>query len=206
MVSLRFAIGLGLMLLTACTGPFSNVAPLSVYHAPPGNQDLPWPVRMAQLRSLKNWQVQGSLGIHNHHHKGASLSFSWEQTPVGYRLLLWGPFNQPFIEIESTATGVCLQTNNKIYEAKEAEILIHQQLGIKLPIGYFTDWLRGLPSPRRRSERVLNGTNHLLKLHQAGWMVRYLKYNKIRYLDLPTQMLMIHGPWYARVIVTHWKI
>lgn len=199
-------IPLCILLLTACSNLFPARGQITVSQTLPGKQHMAWPARVAQLRLLHSWEIQGSLGVHAHAHKGANLFFKWEQTHTTYRLVLWGPFHQPYIEVTGSAAGVLLRTQHAHYQAKNAEILIKQQLGIDLPISCFADWFKGLPAARYRSERVLNGTGHLLKLHQAGWLVRYLRYNKIRYLDLPTQMLMTRDYWHARVIITHWRI
>jgi len=193
-------------MLVSCASILPSVGPLSVRHAPPGKEYIPWHVRAAKLRTLHTWRVQGSLGVHAHAHKGVNLSFIWEQASNDYRLVLFGPFNQPYIEVVGSATGAVFRMGGKTYTFNEAEALLKQQLGIHFPLRCFPDWLLGLPASHRRSERVLNGTNHLLKLHQAGWLVRYLRYNRIRYMDLPTQLLMTQGNWYVRVIITHWKI
>lgn len=196
-----------LLTLTACVSLWPPLGSLSVRDAPPGKQDLPWNIRVCRIRAMQTWQVQGNLEVHAHSLRSANLSFSWKQTQTGYKLSLWGPLGQPHIQIIDNEVGAYFRINRgQIKQIKNAEIMIKQQLGINIPIRYFASWLRGAPAPHCKSERVLNGTSHLLKLHQAGWFVRYLCYNKIHYLDLPTQMIMSKGPWYIRVLVTHWTI
>jgi outer membrane lipoprotein LolB len=167
---------------------------------------MPWASRVQSLSQLETFGLKGNLEVHAHGHKGAYLTFQWQQTPHDYKFQLLNSAGRVYLELIATKQSAKLYTKGKTYSAKRAESLIQQHLGVNLPISYFPSWLKGLPAMGYRHERILTPTHHLLKLHQAGWFLRYLRYHKIRSTDLPSQILMTKGDWHARLLVTHWKI
>lgn len=167
---------------------------------------MPWASRVQNLSELTTFSVKGTLEAHAHGHKGAHLTFHWQQTPHYYQLQLFDSIGRQQFEVFATPDKARLRTKGKTYLATRAESLMQQYLGVNLPISYFSTWLKGLPTKGKRHERILTPTHHLLKLHQAGWFVRYLRYHKIRSTDLPSQILMTKEDWYARLLITHWKI
>lgn len=178
-----------------------------VEYAPAGEKKIPWTNRVQQLSQLKTFSLQGHLEVHAHGYKGSNVTFRWEQRGDDeYCFKLFDPLGRVYLELTDSKKGALLKTKGKVYFAKRAESLIQQHVGVNLPISYFKDWLRGLPTMGKRHERVLTPTYHLLKLHQADWFIRYLRYNQIRSMDLPSQLVMTKGDWYARILVTHWKI
>jgi|GEM_PF-5727992 len=191
--------------LSGCTLWLPQEGVYPVKDAPLGGKKMDWPSRAVQIRQLKLFGVRGELEIHAHGHKGGAMAFRWKQFATHYQLELLNPLGKPYVKLIGFQKSARLYFNNQVYSGKNGEYLIQKHLGMHLPIGYFTDWLRGVPVLKVRHERVLTPTKHLLKLHQQGWFVRYLRYHRIRNIDLPTQLSISKGDWYARVLITHWQ-
>ncbi len=177
-----------------------------VANTPLAKKTVDWKKRCLQLESLQAFIIKGHLEVHAHGHKGGDLSFEWRQKKHYYQLKLFDPLGRLYFNLTVTKKGVKLFFNQKTYMAKHPEPLIQQHLGIILPIHHFTYWLRSMPVPTMRHQRVLTDSKHLLKLHQDGWFIRYLRYHEIGHFDLPTQLLMLKSNWYARILITHWKL
>jgi outer membrane lipoprotein LolB len=95
------------------------------------------------------------------------------------------------IEIEpgrATATGPEMQTAS----GPDADQLIEQLLGWRLPVAGLSDWLEGRPEPSRPARTQMNG-NRVSSIEQDGWTIRIDEYstltNKPRRLQLDRPQL-----------------
>ena len=195
--------------LTGFLGPFTSIVsqkPYAVASLAPGMGAMQWPLRKAKLQQLDTFSLKGHIEVRSHHHKGINLAFKWDQNLKDYRLKLLDEKGQVLLVMNANSTKASLNSHNKNYSGKDAERLLAKHLEVPIPLSYFKDWLRGIPSPNIRNERVLNPTKHLLTLNQGGWFIRYLRYHKVRKIDLPTQLFMIKKDWHVRVLITHWGL
>lgn len=75
-------------------------------------------------------------------------------------------------EIERTPTFSRLKTGDgRTIESDDAEDLLEQATGQRLPIARLPGWLLGRPGPGGRLERDADGRP--LRLSEAGWQIDY---------------------------------
>ncbi|MES2141944.1 MAG: lipoprotein insertase outer membrane protein LolB [Pseudomonadota bacterium] len=171
----------------------------------PVNHYLPWTQRKTQLNALQNWQANGNIAIHTPK-SGVNASFSWQQLNANYNLRLFGPFGTQSILLSGTPQQVSLVTHNQTYTAQNAERLLAQQLGLRLPVSELYYWLRGLPAPQSRYTINLDAYNRLLQLRQSHWRINYLHYTNIGNIDIPEHIELSNGQWKVKILVTRWNL
>lgn len=196
-------------LLSGCHHHTKHIPGSTLYRiqeAPIGNKKISWISRAKELRSLETFSIRGTLELHPQGHRGGNFPFQWIKTPNYYQLRLFDPFGGLYMELTSFKHESILKIKNKSYKAKNAEVLVRNHLGYALPVNCFSDWLKGISTLGLKNERVMTQTNHVLKLHQAGWLIRYLRYHQIRNIDLPTQFVMIKKELHARILIAYWQI
>jgi outer membrane lipoprotein LolB len=187
--------------LSACTS-FSQAPPF--YPDKAINHYLPWAARKAQLNTLQNWSACGNLAIHSSSGSGINASFNWQQVKTHYQLHLFGPLGTQSLLLYGHPDQVTLLTHHQTYKAQNAEQLLTQQLGLRLPVSQLYYWLRGLPAPQSRYTVTLDAYNRLLRLRQAGWRINYLHYTNSDKIDIPDRLLLTNLQWKVQILITHW--
>ena len=158
------------------------------------NHYLPWAQRKAQLNAIQNFRVNGNLVIHQTSGRGVNASFSWEQTYPNYQLNFFGPLGSQGAVLTGSPKQVSLTTHQQTYHAQSPEQLLHDQLGLNLPVSQFYYWLRGLPAPQSRYTTNLDAYNRLMQLRQSGWRVVYRHFTNIGKIDLPDRIDLVQLP------------
>ena len=79
--------------------------------------------------------------------------------------------------------------------------------GWDLPLLALTHWLKGLPSPDIKVQRLeLDPQTELLRtLEQDDWEIRYEKYGQFKEFTLPTRLQIQRGATRVKVIISHWQ-
>lgn len=170
------------------------------------NHYLPWTQRKAQLSAIQNFRVNGNLAIHETTGHGANASFSWEQNYPNYQLNFFGPLGTQSAVLTGNSERVSLTTHQHTYHAQNPEKLLHDQLGLNLPVSQFYYWLRGLPAPQSRYTSNLDAYNHIMQLRQSGWRVVYQHFTNIGKVDLPDRIELSNCQWQIRIKLTDWDI
>lgn len=166
---------------------------------------MPWPQQQKQLKSLKQWSAEGSIGARSVN-KGLNASFSWQQEYDNYTIQLFGPFGINRTQLIGNKQQVTLQTAKETSTARNPELLLQKRTGWRLPVSNLYYWLRGLPAPNARYTHVLDANNHLTQLNQAGWTVTYLRYSAVNNIDLPAQILLANPQWQVRLVIKQWQL
>lgn len=170
------------------------------------NHYLPWTQRKAQLNTIQNFRVNGNLAIHETTGHGVNASFSWKQDYPNYQLNFFGPLGTQSAVLTSDPKRVSLTTHQKTYHAQNPEKLLHNQLGLNLPVSQFYYWLRGLPAPQSRYTTNLDAYNRIMQLRQSGWRVVYQHFTNIGKIDLPDRIQLSNCQWQVRIKLTQWDI
>lgn len=167
---------------------------------------LPWAKRKTQLNNLQDWSAQGNIAIRATNNSGLNASFHWQQIKTDYQLRLFGPLGTQTILLHGTPKQVSLFTHKQVYQAKDAEQLLAQQLGLRLPVSQLYYWLRGLPAPQSRYTINLDAYNRLLKLRQSGWKIDYLQYTNSGRIDIPNRLSLSNAQWKVQILITRWNL
>ena len=204
---LAFVCGLSIVLLTACAPPrlapevpFENKQPMNDLQPASGAKT------SRKASSLSSWEVSGAMAARNKS-KGWTASVNWvQQGPNQYQLRLFGPLGGGAILIEKNGGIVTYTDGPKKLSSHNADELLQQQTGIRLPVHDLYYWVRGLPAPGAVQSATYDTKNHLESFSQAGYSITYPSYLSVSNVDLPSKIqLQGHGV-VIKLIIKHWTI
>ncbi len=193
----RIGLALIVVLLSACTT--SPVSSPEAMHA--------WGVRQTKLAQLTTWQAEGRIGV-IHGQDGWHARFQWVQQPSAWRIDLIGPLGQGRVLVESDAQGARVQTQDgQKWTALDADELLEQSLGLRLPVNGLRYWVRGLPEPGSAPVLNLDASGRLIRLEQNGWVIEYPAYtpSAIVGLDLPERMMARRTDLNVKLVIEQWQ-
>lgn len=161
--------------------------------------------RQQLLLALPDWQAAGRLALSTEN-EGWNASFRWHQGAEDYLIRLSGPFGQTGMELQGGPRQATLRTSEpRTLQAADAETLLYEALGWRLPVKGLRYWLTGAFDPAQPVEAMrLDEGGRLAMLEQSGWRVEYRDYTAAGDLDLPSRVFMTHPRFDARVVVSSW--
>ena len=197
------------LLIAACATP--PVLP------PKENPQLAWRDRQAQLLPLTSWKLAGRMAVRSAQ-EGGQVSMRWERNSQGENIDLSGPLGRGLIRLQQDKNGARLQdSNQRVHTAPNAEALLFNTTGWRIPLEGLHYWIRGLPAPDAPTRQELDDQGRLAILWQSGWEIRFLAYTRFGLYDLPSRLTLIlpqevlsavpggaHSPVEARLIIERW--
>lgn len=165
-----------------------------------------WLQHRATLETLHDWQVQGRVAMRTAD-EGWSASFDWQQRGAEYRIRLRGPFGQGALELHGNASGVWLQqAEQSPVFALDAETLLEQQTGWRLPVSGLGAWLRGMPVAGSEPVVQWDAQGRLQHLAQNDWQIDYQRYLEKDELMLPQKLRLQRDSVSVKLIIDDWQI
>lgn len=172
---------------------------------------------LASLAEIKNFELQGRIGVQSDY-KGFSGSTQWQHEPQQDSIALFSPLGSQVASIKRNDAGVTLLTSdNKQYQAADAETLTEQNLGWRLPMRGLSDWVLGRPGPGASSESSWDHLGQLTRLKQDGWDIEYSLYTPVpeysavadkstaAVKSLPTRITLRNAKLTLKLIVQQWQ-
>lgn len=194
----HYGLIVGICALTAC-------APPKPMDTPPLNHAIPLKQRQAQTATFSSWEVSGALAAKNKQ-KGWSATMNWVQHGANaYQIRLIGPLGGGSVLISKTGSTISFQDGNKIATSTNADELLFQQTGIRLPVNYLYYWIRALPAPTAINAEHYDSYNHLTALKQSGYLINFTQYTSVNGIDLPSVIRLEGQGVMVKVIIQHWK-
>jgi len=190
-------LALALALLSGCADP-----PTSSLEAAPA-----WSARQTALTQLTTWQADGRIGVISGQ-DGWHAHFQWAQQGSDYRIDLIGPLGQGRVIVESDGQAVRVQTQDgQNWTAPDADDLLEQTLGVRLPVNGLRYWVRGLPEPGSTPALQTDANGRLTRLEQNGWVIEYPAYalTTLRNLDLPERIVARRPDLSIKLVIQQWK-
>lgn len=188
---MRYTGLLTLVLLTAC----SNLP----------RQDSESLVPHLLLEPWHSWQLSGRISIRTEEN-GWFAGLRWLQSGDRYQLYIQGPLGQGAVEIVGSEGNVRLRTaDGRVYTDRDAESLIYQVLGVKIPVSGLRYWVHGLTDPGQPEQSRWNRQGVRSELRQAGWIIRYQKYVDVVDRRLPTKIRMENKELQIRLQIDNWQ-
>ncbi len=175
---------------------------------PVENRIIPsWDSRKHELARLDAWRLQGRIGLRARNESGSG-SLYWTQRKDEFDLRVIAPFSGRVYELTGVEGSVSLRAAGKnVLQAKDAESLLYQAAGWRLPVSELVFWIRGLPAPSLQVDRLLlDGENRLRELSQGGWSIRYKTYTGIDGISLPARLDLENGQLRVRLSVRQWNL
>ena len=166
-----------------------------------------WQAHSQQLALLQQWTANGKLAVRSAD-AAESASLEWRQHDQDTHLQLSGPLGVGATTIYSDGQQLDIHQGNEHrtldISTPDAVVL---NTGWDLPLLALTYWLKGMPSPHAKVQKLeLDPQTELLQiLQQDDWEVHYEQYGQFEQFTLPTRLRIQRGATRARIIISHWQ-
>jgi len=166
---------------------------------------LGWSQRQTQLNAITDWKLTGAIGGRDKK-SGWNASLSWQQQANQFVINLFGPLGARSVEISGTPQYVTLDDGKQKVSSSSPENLLARQTGWRVPVTHLYYWIRGLPVPQMPKKQKLDARNRISFLQQAGWLVSFEKYMRVRDIELPKKIVLRRPPLQIKIIVRRWSL
>lgn len=198
------------LLLSACSNTNIN-QPSSVKPVkPPVSQQTAWQKRQAFLARKPSWKLGSKVSL-RFDDENLIFGLNWLQMPANnYVVEIKNPITGALVSKLSRSNGVVslLADNGRTYRDSDEERLLKKQSGLSIPVKGMQYWVRGLPSPQSKVDRiVLDNAGRPLTLEQAGWKITYSSYVNNGTNALPRKINLSRGAEkiFIRLIAKNWQ-
>lgn len=204
MNTLKNACIFSVCFLTACAS--HKIPPESTLQQPSTAPNVAESKERRQAATLTSWEIVGAMSARNQK-KGWSASLNWVQAGLNqYQIRLNGPLGGGAVRIDKQGGVVTYADGPKKVSSSNADALLLQQTGIRLPVNNLYYWVRGLPAPSAVTSSTFDKQHHLTSLTQAGYTINYTNYTSVNQIDLPSKIqLQGHGV-VMKLVIKHWKV
>lgn len=172
-----------------------------------------WQARQQALSSLQAWKLTGRISIQAEQ-EGWHAGLLWTQRNTAYDIKLSSPLGQDIVQLHGGPDGVVLRSSDGEQRAADAETLLYQRLGWRIPLSGLRFWALGLPDANapavRPQDRELDALGRLTRLRQSGWDINFRRYSSVGNMDLPDKIFLSNRqtgtPLEVRLVVETWQI
>lgn len=194
-ITLAFSLLLVLS-LSAC----SWLSPKPALQAPAD-----WQLRQSKLQQLTDWQAKGRIAIQTEQ-ESSSATLIWQQRGQDFDLLLLGPLGQTVASLKQRKAQVELTIPDQpTYYSDDAELLVEQVLGWRLPISAMPYWLRALDDPKTPAATgSFDAEKRLASLDTGPWHLEFRSYQQQQDLWLPEKIQVTHPEVQLKLSLKEW--
>jgi len=163
--------------------------------------------RITKLRAINSWSVRGRVSIVTGD-DGWNGSIRWKQVDSHYDIRIVGPLGQGALWLQGSPGFVELRSskNKESVTATDAETLLYQQMGWKIPISGLRYWVLGLFGPGKTEEIKYNKQGLPVEFVQAGWTIRLLRYREVAGQQIPVKIFLNNDRFRVKMIIKLWKL
>ena len=193
----KLCLLLALACLYACGG-MPVVAPVE-------NRAESWQLRSEYLYENQHWTAHLSLLAVAQQQK-FNTRLEWRQQAERYQITLKDFIGRTLAVIEGAPSVVTVKTaRGQRYQGHNAEALINELFGLRLPVGGLRYWLQGLPQPGVELEKLVLSEQGLAEeISQLGWRITYPHYRVDDPFSMPGQVLLKFDDVALNVKVSQW--
>ena len=172
----------------------------------PGNERLPLTERKAQTERVSNWEISGAMAARSKS-KGWTASINWlQQGANNCQLRLFGPLGGGSVIIDKKGSLVTYRDGKHTASSTNANQLLVEKTGMRLPVNSLFYWVRGLPAPGAVQSSAHDQYNHITQLKQDGYTINYTRYTSVNGVDLPSMIRLDGHGVMIKLVIKHWKI
>jgi len=172
---------------------------------PATSRELAWQERQALLQPVQQWKLTGRLAIKTGD-EGGNATFIWQQNPDSFQMQLVAPLGQGSLQLSGDAQGALLRdSDGRSAVAADAEILLLEQLGWRIPVRDLRYWVLGLAAPGQASIE-LDEFGRLARLRQDDWEVTFLDYSMEGSTELPARIFITNHQAQVRLVIKRWEL
>jgi len=164
-------------------------------------------IEMGGVASSVNFELKGRVSV-----KGGDKGFAggvrWSHAGTDDNIHLLSPFGQIVAEIRGNKDIVLLTTSEqKIYRATNVENLTKQVLGWRLPISGLQYWVRGVNSPKTKSEVDRDTNGRIIGIRQDGWAITYTDYflSQLMQTERPRVLVLNRSNLKIKLVIDNWE-
>lgn len=163
--------------------------------------------RITKLRAINSWNVLGRVSIVTGD-DGWNGSIRWKQVDSHYDIRIVGPLGQGSLWLQGSPGFVELRSskNKESVTATDAETLLYQQMGWKIPISGLRYWVLGLFGPGKTEEIRYNKQGLPVEFVQSGWTIRLLRYREVAGQQIPVKIFLNNDRFRVKMIIKLWKL
>ncbi len=175
---------------------------MSLENTQPATQKM----RASSSKKPNAWELSGVMAARNKQ-KSWTAQINWLQSgSSAYQIRLFGPIGSGTILISRQGGAVSFRDGSKSATSKNADELLQQQTGIRLPVNNLYYWVRGLPAPGGISSEQRGSSNELLVLKQGGYTIEYPEYTQANSSILPRTIRLQGNGVSIKLVVKQWKV
>jgi outer membrane lipoprotein LolB len=173
---------------------------------PPALDAGSWPLRRAELQALQSWTLDGRVAVATAN-EGFSGGLAWRQQGPGADIDLRGPLGGVALAIRLDGTQMTVtDANGTSITGDAAREYIASEIGSPLPVAEMRYWLVGVPAPEQPHQESIGADGRLATLEQAGWRLRYARYDPVGRLALPARIEIESDAARLRLVVSKWLL
>ena len=166
-----------------------------------------WQSHNAQLELLQQWTAIGKVALRTAK-ASESASLAWQQDNRNTYLHLSGPLGMGATTIHSNGRELEIHRddNHTTVDISNPDAIV-LNTGFDLPLNALSYWLKGIPAPAIKVQRLeLDPQTELLQsLWQNDWEVSYQRYEQFQGFTLPTRLQIQRGETRAKIIISNWQ-
>ena len=170
-------------------------------------QLLAWQQHRQQVSRLGSWSFSGRVSIKTDT-DAWSGQLRWEQGDDHYQIHFAAPFGQGAFQLLGTSTGVEMRlSDGQVFQARDAETLLNEQLGWHFPLQGLRHWVMGVPAPNNQPSIVLDEAGRLARFVLPNhWQVSYPDYQTWGGIDLPRKVFVENTELNVRLVIDRWEL
>ncbi len=186
--------------LTACAPHTPQTA-----EQQPVNKQMPLEQRKKETATVASWEIRGAMAAKSKT-KGWSATLNWVQHGANsYQIRLIGPLGGGSVIINKKGNMITFQDGKTITSSTNADELLQQKTGVRLPVSNLYYWVRGLPAPGHVAGEQHDAANHLTQLQQSGYVINFTQYTSVKGIDLPSAIRLEGHGVMVKVTIKSWN-
>ncbi len=174
---------------------------------PPPESETEWPARREALQALDAWMLAGRIAVAAGE-DGFSGGLRWAQARDHADIAVSGPMGGKGLSIRVEGGRAAVVVDGQPLAEAESERLLARYFGEgrPLPVAEMRYWVIGVPAPGLPADETLGEDRRLASLAQAGWQVRYDRYETVGALALPSRIEMTTEGLRLRFVASDWEL
>ncbi len=162
-------------------------------------------IAVRDVQRLDHWVAHGRAAL-AFKQDGYTARWRWQQRGTALVLELSGPFGQGGAKLQADPSGSVLRDpSGRRHEALNADILLTEQLGWRLPVSGLRYWLLGVPTPSADVRWGKDPAGHDY-FEQQGWRIDITQTRLTQGYPLPIKLTISTDQIRARLIIEQWQL
>jgi outer membrane lipoprotein LolB len=155
------------------------------------------------LAERTRWAFAGRIALSTGAN-GGSGRLEWRQDGADFDVRLSAPVTRQGWRLHRAQGTVRLEgLEGGTREGADAETLLQEATGWRLPVGDLPDWVRGVRAPGVPARVEYDADGRLAMLEQSGWRVEYREWSADP-LPMPVKIHATHGDARVRLAIESW--